>query len=49
MGYTPEQFYQMSVWEFVACVKGWNKSHGVEKPDPPSEEEFDQAISRMVH
>lgn len=34
----------MSVWEFAACVDGWNKAHGDNKPEPPTEEEFDEIL-----
>lgn len=49
MGFTPAQVDQMSVWEFGALVQGYNRAHSENKPEPPSEDEFDQAVSRMMH
>jgi hypothetical protein len=31
----------MSLWELAACVDGWNKAHGDNKPAPPSAEEHE--------
>lgn len=49
MGFNPDELYAMSVWEYSACIKGWNKAHGGDKPEPPTEDEFDKVLSRMVH
>lgn len=53
MGFTPNEFYEMSVWEFAAVVDGWNKAHGDGKPQPPDADEFERAVaisdSRMLH
>lgn len=46
MGFSPAQVDQMSMWEFIACVEGWNKAHGSSKPAPPSEDEFDDSMKR---
>lgn len=34
----------MTFWEFGTCVAGWNRvqSGGEEKPDPISDQEFDE-------
>lgn len=37
----------MSIWEFAATVDGWNKHHGDNKPEPPSEDEFDEIMGRF--
>lgn len=49
MGFTPSQVDEMSFWEISAAVDGWNKAHSDNKPKPPSAEEFDRVVSRMVH
>ncbi|KZL04540.1 hypothetical protein PsAD2_04623 [Pseudovibrio axinellae] len=28
MGFTPTQIDKMSMWEFMSCVAGYNKTHG---------------------
>lgn len=34
----------MSLWQFAACVDGWNKVHGGDRgPEPPTPEEFEAA------
>lgn len=30
----------MSLWEFAVSVDAWNRAHGDNKPEPPSDEEF---------
>jgi hypothetical protein len=33
------------MWQFAACVDGWNKVHGAEPPmEPPSDDEFDRMV-----
>lgn len=49
MGFTPAEVDRMSPWEFAAAVKGWNKAHGDNAPEPPTAERFDAIMSRMVH
>jgi hypothetical protein len=34
----------MTPFEFIACLDGWNRAHGGKKIEPPSEEEYDEAI-----
>lgn len=34
----------MTPWEFIACVERWNVHHGENKPAPPSDEEYDEAM-----
>lgn len=45
MGFTPAQVDEMTMWQFAACVEGYNRAHGDNKPQPPSEEEFDTALA----
>lgn len=28
MGFAPDQIRKMSLWEYMACVKGWNRAQG---------------------
>lgn len=46
MGFTPNQVYEMSLWEFKACWDGWNTANNANanKPQPPSDEEFWDAV-----
>jgi hypothetical protein len=34
----------MSPWEFAACVEGYNKAHGENKPAYPTDEEYEEAM-----
>jgi hypothetical protein len=35
----------LSLWQFAACVDGWNKAHGGEpEPEPPSDDDFNAMI-----
>jgi hypothetical protein len=49
MGFTPAQVNDMSLWEFTACVDGWNRAHGDNKPEPPSDEEYDALLAQFDH
>lgn len=32
----------MSLWQFAACIDGWNRANGgPSRPEPPSLEEFE--------
>ena len=46
MGFTPAQVDEMSMWEFAACAEGFNRAHGDGKPKPPTEDEFDDALTQ---
>lgn len=36
----------MTMAEFHACVEGWKRANGVEeKPDPPTDTEFDEMLA----
>jgi hypothetical protein len=42
------EFWHCTPWQFAAAVNGWNKSQGGEdKPDPPSEAEFEAMIEEV--
>lgn len=34
----------LSLGEWSAVVKAWNRAHGDGKPDAPSDDEFDRAV-----
>lgn len=38
----------MTPWELVACIEGWNRHHGENKPAPPTDEEFDEALRKSA-
>lgn len=38
----------MSLWQFAACVDGWNAAHGAESEDePPTPDEFHDMVNRL--
>lgn len=34
----------MSLFQFVAYVDGWNKANGDDKPNAPTDDEFDAMV-----
>lgn len=37
----------MMLWEFAACVNGWNRAQGGgDKPDPISDEDFELELRK---
>lgn len=40
----------MTLWQFAACVDGWNRTHGAEqdKIEPPTDSEFDALLSERT-
>lgn len=42
MGFTPEQVGRMSVYQFAACVDGYNAANS-DAVDAPTDEEFEAA------
>ncbi len=38
MGVSIRDFWNMSIWEFYACVDGFNKANGDDQPPPISAE-----------
>jgi hypothetical protein len=48
MGFTPQQVDAMSLWQFGACIDGWNRSQGGDEDvDPPTAEEFEDMVRRL--
>lgn len=48
MGFTPRQVDEMSLWQFSACVDGFNTANGAEATvDAPSPEEFRDMVKRL--
>jgi len=48
MGLPPSEVDRLSLWEFFVCVEAWQKAHGSNKPEAPSEAEFEDAIARLL-
>ena len=47
MGFTPREVRDMSPWEFVCCIAA---HQGEQKPEPPTQEQFEHAIAtRRFH
>lgn len=36
----------MTFWQLNACVDGYQAAHGEQKAEPPSDEEYDEALRR---
>lgn len=48
MGFTPEQVGRMSLFQFAACVDGFNRANGGEDgPQAPTDEEFRAAVATV--
>ena len=48
MGFPPEAVDRMGLWQFMACVDGWNKAQGAdERLQPPTPEEFHDMVQRL--
>lgn len=48
MSYTPQQVGRMSLYQFAACVDGWNRANSTsETIDAPTAEEF--AAAKAAH
>lgn len=46
MGFSPQQIGKMSLFQFAACVDGFNKANSTEETvDPPTDEEFEAAMA----
>lgn len=43
MGFSPDQVGRMSLFQYAACVDGWNKAQNPDAVDPPSADEFEAA------
>lgn len=38
----------MTLGQFMACVDGWNRTHGpADKPEAPSDDEFEEIKKKM--
>ena len=46
MGFPPREVKQMTMWEYMACIKGWNRSQGAETGAPMSDEDY-EALCRL--
>lgn len=46
MGFTPQQFDRMSMYEFRAARVGWEKAHASEDKDSAPSDAEDEALRR---
>lgn len=47
MGFPPREVKLMTMWEYMACVKGWNRVNGGgDAGTPMSDEDYD-ALCRL--
>lgn len=48
MGFSPEQIGRMSLYQYAACVDGFNEANGNEASiEAPSDEEFRSAVAAL--
>lgn len=48
MGFTPQQVGDMSIWQFAACVDGYNAAHGSdENVEPPTAAQYHDMVGRL--
>lgn len=40
MGFSPQQISRMSLYQYAACVDGWNEANSEGSVEPPSVEQF---------
>ena len=46
LGFTPRDIDGMTLAEFDACAEGWKRANGAEeKPEPPSDENFEKLLA----
>lgn len=38
----------LSLGQWAACVRGWNRANGVDEAKAPSEREFDLAVAQAM-
>ena len=49
MGFPPREVKLMTMWEYMACVSGWNRAQGggyAHQGEPISDEEYDALVAR---
>lgn len=49
MGFTPAQVGEMTMWQFNACLRGFNKSRGKDDLDRLSAGEVEDILRGSVH
>lgn len=48
MGFPPREIKQMTIWEYLACVRGWNRAQGnghKHSGDPMTDDEYDALVA----
>ncbi len=45
MGLSPREVDRLSLWEFAACVEGFNRAQGTGSPPDLSDDEFEAAAA----
>lgn len=46
MGFPPREVKLMTFWEYMVCVRGWNKANGGGESAPMTDEDYD-ALCRL--
>jgi hypothetical protein len=47
MGYSPQQMGRMSLFQYAACIDGWNQKNAGDDVEPPTDEEFE--VAKAAH
>lgn len=48
MGMSPNEVAATSLWRFNQALEGWRRANGDNRPEPPTEDEFDAAVRRAI-
>ena len=41
MGFPPREVKLMTMWEYMACINGWNRANGASASTPMSDDDYD--------
>lgn len=47
MGFPPREVKRMTMWEYMACVQGWNRAQGSGATSTPMSEDDYEALCRL--
>lgn len=47
MGFPPREVKLMTLWEYMACVQGWNRAQGAGAKSTPMSDEDYGALCRL--
>lgn len=47
MGFSPTEIGAMSLWQFTACMDGWNRHHGAKDNAAMTPDDFEAAAAAL--